>query len=95
MIEILLKLTGIVIALLILWRAEPALNRMSEDTHWMIRYALLMIAAGAMTLLLYTIAGQTPDITALFLAAGLALLLICDRRLRFMLSPRRTPHAQG
>lgn len=96
MIDSLLKLTGIVIALLILWRAEPALNRMSDATHWMVRYALLMIAAGAMALLLYTLAGKTPDITSLFLAVGLALMLICERRLRYLLptTQRRPQHAQ-
>lgn len=95
MIDSLLDLLGLAVAGLILWRTEPALNRMSSATHWMIRYALLLMAAGAMALLLTILAGQTPNVATLFLAAGLALLLICERRLRYLLTPpRRSPHAQ-
>lgn len=92
-----LNLLGIVIAALILWRAEPALNRMSGATHWMVRYALLLMAAGALGLLLYILAGVTPSPVTLILAAGIALMLICERRMRYLLPPqqRRNRHAQG
>lgn len=92
-----LNLIGIVIAALILWRAEPALNRMSAETHWMVRYALLLMSAGAMGLLLYIFAGETPSPVTLILAAGIALMLICERRMRYLLPPhhRRNRHAQG
>lgn len=95
MIDSVLDLIGLTVAALILWRTEPALNRMSTTTHWMIRYALLLMAAGALALLLSILAGQTPSFPTLLLASGLALLLICERRLRYLLThPRSTSHAQ-
>lgn len=97
MIDTVLNLAGLFIAALILWRAEPALNRMSDETHWMVRYALLLMATGALALLLYILAGDTPSPIALILAAGIALMLICERRMRYLLptQQRRNRHAQG
>ncbi|UCV02296.1 hypothetical protein [Dechloromonas denitrificans] len=77
-------------AMLILWRTEPAINRMSKATHWMIRYALLLMAAGALAIILTTLAGDPPDPIVTLLAAGIALMLLCDRRLRLLL-PHHKP----
>lgn len=86
-------LAGIMFAALILLRTEPAINRMSKTTHWMIRYALLLIAAAALAIILSTLAGDPPGIITTLLAAGIALMLICDRRLRFLLP--NTPNRSG
>ena len=44
----LINIAALACALLILWRVEPAIARMNRDTHWMIRYAMLLLAGGAL-----------------------------------------------
>ncbi len=92
------NLAALVFAAVILVRAEPALARMSPCTPWMLRYAFLLLAAGAMAVILMVCTGQVPPAVAiLLLTAGLALLLLCDRRMRALLPINRKgePHAQG
>lgn len=80
------SLLGLVAASIILWRVEPALNRMTRTTHWMIRYAMLLIAAGALALCVAIIAGTPPGFDTLLLAIGIALLMLCERRLRYLVN---------
>jgi hypothetical protein len=76
-------------ALLILWRAEPALARMVGGTHWMVRYAMLLLAGGALGLLAGIYYGfVTVDFFTLLVLAGIALLLFCDRRLKVLVRHR-------
>lgn len=88
----LLNLAGLICAALILWRAEKALSRMSEATHWMIRYAMLLLAGAAIGFILGMPAG--PGITPLSLAflAGIALLLVCERRVLYLTRQRPGAH---
>lgn len=85
----LLNLAAIGFALLILWRVEPALARMSQDTHWMIRYALLLIAGGALGTIGTIYTGGSIDPIALFILAGIALLLTCERRINYLIRIRK------
>lgn len=92
------NLAALLFAALILFRAEPAIARMSPCTPWMLRYAFLLLAAGALAVILMVCTGQVPPAVAiLLLTAGLSLLLLCDRRMRALLPPNRKgePHAQG
>lgn len=83
------SLLVLLIAGIILWRAEPAINRMSTSTNPMIRYAVLLIAAGALSMILYTLAGDPPGIGTLILATGVALMLLCERRVRILIPPQK------
>lgn len=83
--EILLNLAALVCASLILWRTEPALARMGAATHWMVRYAMLLLAGGSLAVILTVIAGDGIDFQTLLVLAGIALLLLCDRRLRYLI----------
>ena len=85
----LLTLAALGIALLILWRVEPALARMNGKTHWTIRYALLLIAGGALGTLVTIITGGHIDPIALFTLAGIALLLLCERRIDHLIHIRK------
>lgn len=89
----LINLAAIGLALLILWRTEPALARMNASTHWMIRYALLLLAGGALGIILIVPSGAQIDPVTLLLLAGIALLLICERRLRFLITHQGDRHA--
>lgn len=84
--SLLFNLLGLFAASVILWRAEPALNRMTRTTHWMIRYAMLLIAAGALALCVAIIAGTPPGMDTLLLALGIAMLMLCERRLRYLVN---------
>lgn len=83
------SLVTVVLAAIILWRTEPALNRMSRSTHSMVRYAVLLLAAGALAMILYTLAGDPPNIATLLLSGGIALMLICERRVRVLIPPQK------
>lgn len=85
----LLNLAAIGVALLILWRVEPALARMDRTTHWMIRYALLLIAGGALGTIGTIYTGGSIDPIALFVLAGIALLLTCERRISYLIRIRK------
>lgn len=84
----LLNLAAIGFALLILWRTEPAIARMNRGTHWMIRYALLLLAGGAIGIIVIIPGGAQVDPVTLLMLAGIALLLSCDRRLRALVRHR-------
>ena len=85
----LLNIAALACALLILWRVEPALARMSQDTHWMIRYALLLIAGGALGTIGTIYTGGSIDPIDLFILAGIALLLTCERRINYLIRIRK------
>ncbi|HJW26426.1 MAG TPA: hypothetical protein VJ576_16145 [Rhodocyclaceae bacterium] len=88
--ELIPKAAFIILALLILCRAEPAIDRMTDSTPWMIRWAFLLMAGGAIALLLMAFTPQVPGrLVCMLLAAGVALLLLCERRMRILLPPRR------
>lgn len=80
--DTLLKLTTLLACLIILWQVEPALNRMSPCTHWSIRYAMLVLGAGAMYILLTLNAAAAPSIGMVLLMIGIAALLLAERRFR-------------
>lgn len=92
MMDLALKLALILACGTILMRVEPALNRMSRCTPWQIRYAMLLIAGGALLGMFGLLDGGSTDLSTVVLALGIAIFLRVDRRLRAFF-PR--PHHQG
>lgn len=93
LIPIITNLIALASAALILWRAEPAIARMGCKTHWMIRYAMLLLAGGALGVIIIVLSGANVDFITLLILLGLALLLICDRRLRYLINRTGARHA--
>lgn len=92
-----LDLAAQVLALLacgvIVWRVEPALNRMSRCSSLMINAALYLIFVAALCAAWEIIVGgAVPPWPAAIGAAGVALLLLCERRLRHL---ARQPKDRG
>lgn len=98
--NILAQILGFVLCAAILARVEPAINRMGRDTPRLVRLAFALLAVGAAAGILAIATGAVPEWHVLILAAGIAALLLCERRLRIL---TRTPpvdkgvrhHAQG
>lgn len=90
---------GVLLCAVILWRTEPALNRMGPAAPNMIRLSFTLLATAAVGGIIAILAGRVPGPEGLMLAAGTAALLICDRRIRILTRPRpikKGPsHAQG
>lgn len=93
MTTMLLQSIVLVAAVIIVWRAEPALNRMSPCTPFLIRVSFLMLAVGAVAEIVFIFAGDVPSWPTAITSAGVAALLFCERRLRLLCPPqrRRTP----
>lgn len=85
----LINIAALGFALLILWRVEPAIARMDNDTHWMIRYAMLLLAGGALGIIGIIYTGGAIDPVTVAILAGLALLLICERRISYLIRIRK------
>lgn len=88
----LLNLAGLICAALVLWRAEQAISRMTEATHWMVRYAMLLLAGAAIGFIFAIPAGAGMDPITLAVLAGIALLLICERRVLYLARQRSGVH---
>lgn len=91
---VLINLLALACAGIILWRTEPALSRMGHQTHWMIRYAMLILAGGSAGIIVGIATGTNIDFITLLILAGIALLLICERRVRYLTTIRRTHYAK-
>lgn len=90
------QVAGLVFSAIILVRAEPAIDRMSRCTPPMVRAAFLLIAGGALAMLLLILGGMVPSFAAVMMAAGVAGLLLCERRMRVLLPhPRRKGNVPG
>lgn len=87
---LLMNVAGLLLSGVVLYYTEPALARMGSETHWLIRYAMLLLSGGALAIVLTILSGGGVDLATLLVLAGLALLLTCERRLR-----RAFPYRQG
>ena len=92
MIDMALQIVSAGAAGVILYRAEPALNRMSGHTHIMVRISIfLLVVAAAAQLGSVVLFGHIPPASEALLFAGVASLLSCERRMRVLIpSPRRS-----
>lgn len=85
------QLTGLIVCTLIVWRTEPAINRMGNDSPPMlVRIAFALLATGAVGGILVIFGGNVPELHTLILTAGTAALTFCERRIR-LLTGRRHP----
>ena len=67
----------------ILMRAEPALNRMTGETQFLVRISMILLAVGALAQAGNIILmDYVPSINELIINAGVAALLCCERRIR-------------
>jgi hypothetical protein len=89
---LLMNIAGLLLAGAVLIYAEPALARMGKATHWAIRYAMLMLAGGALGVVLTIANGGTIDLATLLVLAGIALLMLFERRLRAAYPLRQRGH---
>lgn len=96
MIALILQILCIVASIGVLWRAEPALNRMSCDTHIVLRLAVHLLCVGAVAQIgAIWLFSHVPSVPELMMTIGIALLLICERRLRVLVPPPRRRAPQG
>lgn len=93
MIEIpanVLQTLGFITAGIIFWRAESILNIMASTCFLPVRLAFWSIVVGSFGLNIIIIQGYVPPAMVLFLLAGLAILLMTERRIGTIL--RMKPH---
>lgn len=79
----------LVAALVIVVRSEPALNRMSRCTPFMIRASFHLLTVGAIAEIVFILAGDVPSWPTAITSVGVAALLFCERRLRLLCPPTR------
>ena len=79
----------LVAALVIVVRSEPALNRMSRCTPFMIRASFHLLTVGAVAEIVFILAGDVPSWPTAITSVGVAALLLCERRLRLLCPPPR------
>lgn len=89
MSALILQAIVLVAAFVIIVRAEPALNRMSRCTPFMVRAAFHLLALGAAAEIVCIVVGDVPSWPTAIVTAGIAALLICERRLRVLCPPPR------
>ena len=87
MTTIALQSIVVLCALVIIVRIEPALNRMSRCTPFMLRAAFHLLALGAAAEIVCVLVGDAPNWPTAIVTAGVATLLICERRLRVLYPP--------
>ena len=81
MIDITLQVAGFVTAAVIFWRAELVLNLMSKDCLFLIRVAFWLLVIGALGFNLKIVQGYIPPVEILLPLAGMAILLVAERRI--------------
>jgi hypothetical protein len=92
MITLLLQAIVLVAASVIVVRAEPALNRMSKTTPLLVRLSFHLLTLGAIAEIVFVLAGGIPAWQSAITTAGIAALLLCERRMRILFPPhQRSP----
>lgn len=91
MTPLLIQASTLIAALVILYRTEPALNRMGRSTPILIRISIYLLAVGALTEIgCIVFGGEVPTWPTVITTVGIAALLVCERRLRVLCpQPRR------
>ena len=94
LLDHLAQMIGLVCCLIILVRAEPAINRMSHRSPPLVRFAFALLVTGALAGILAILTGTVPDRTTLIILAGTAALTVCERRVRLLSGPHYRPYNQ-
>jgi hypothetical protein len=80
-LNLILQVLGFTLAGTIFWRAESVLNLMSHQCILPIRLAFWLMVVGTASLNVAILRGYVPPATILITLAGLALLLLAERRI--------------
>ena len=88
MIDLICQTVGLIACGVIIWRAEPALARMSPDTHMAVRLAIWTTMVGAVARVWWIATGGVPDYITVLMLVAFAGLISCERRLQVL--TRRT-----
>lgn len=92
MITLLLQAIVLMAAAIIVVRAEPALNRMSKSTPFLVRVSFHLLTLGAIAEIVFVLAGGIPAWQSAITTVGIAALLFCERRMRILFPPhQRSP----
>ena len=75
----------------IFWRTEPVLNRMCCSTFRRIYAAFYLLVVGSFALAFWILAGYVPAWPTVVLVTGIALLLICERRVKVFIRLPKVP----
>lgn len=87
---LLLQVVVILSAIVIVSRSEPVLNRMGKSTPFMIRASFHLLTIGGIAEIVCVIIGDVPSWSTAIITAGIASLLVCEKRVRlFCRLPRR------
>lgn len=90
MIDSIIQISTGLCCLFILFRTEPALNRMTGGTQMIVRLSFYQIAVSAGAELLAIVAfGYIPGWREGMLSGGLAALLLCERRIHYLANFKR------
>ena len=87
MIDLILILIVLFAAGVIVLRAEPALNRMGSGTPLLVRLSFLLMVLGASAEILLVLIGSRPSWPTAIVFSGIAVMLVCERRLCLLCSP--------
>lgn len=91
--EILLQMLVMIASCVVFARAEPAINRMSGHTPHLVALAFVLLAVAAAAEIIAILTGHVPSLSEVLFAAGTAVMLMCERRLRALLGPHQTKQA--
>ena len=89
MSELIQQVIGLLCTVVIVVRAESVLNRMNRQTPLLVRTAFHLLTVGAAAEIVCIVSGDAPSWSMVIVAAGVAMLLLCERRLQVFSPPSR------
>lgn len=81
MMNLTLQALGFITAAVIFWRAESILNVMASNCLLPVRLAFWMMCGGAFGMSVIILQGYVPPPVVILLTAGVACLLVMERRI--------------
>ena len=93
-LDLLAQILSIAACVIIIWRTEPALNRMSRCTPLLVRLAFWLIVVASASAIVMIALGDVPPWPSVLGVLGTAALLFCERRLRYLTRHPKN-HAHG
>ena len=88
--DFLAQLLTVMACALIFWRSEPVLNRCHfTQTAFLINVAFYMLTIGSLVLGGSVLFGGVPSWPTTILTVGIAMLLLCERRVRVLFRSSR------
>ena len=85
MTDLILQTLGFIAAVVIFWRAESVLNLMAPGCRLLVRLAFWLLVVGAAAMAVRLWQGYVPPPAVVLTLAGMALLLVSERRVRALL----------